>query len=57
MDEFWIEKKVELPEDLLNVGPVPISVNENKLGERDRVYHERFSTNVNGIIDSWKNSQ
>ncbi|RHZ44762.1 hypothetical protein Glove_709g93 [Diversispora epigaea] len=35
MDELWVEKKVELPEDLLNVGPVPISVNENKLGERD----------------------
>ncbi|CAG8467911.1 4959_t:CDS:2 [Acaulospora colombiana] len=35
MEELWVEKKVELPEDLLNVGPVPLSMNENKLGERD----------------------
>ncbi|CAG8509745.1 9530_t:CDS:2 [Acaulospora morrowiae] len=35
MEELWVEKKVDLPEDLLNVGPMPLSVNENKLGERD----------------------
>ncbi|CAG8504691.1 19740_t:CDS:2 [Cetraspora pellucida] len=35
VDHLWVEKKVELPEDLLNVGPVPISVTDTKLGERD----------------------
>ncbi|CAG8750696.1 7661_t:CDS:2 [Dentiscutata erythropus] len=35
LNDLWVEKKVELPEDLLNVGPMPISVTDTKLGERD----------------------
>ncbi|CAG8811034.1 441_t:CDS:2 [Gigaspora margarita] len=35
INHLWVEKKVELPEDLLNVGPMPISVTDTKLGERD----------------------
>ncbi|CAG8533944.1 6381_t:CDS:2, partial [Racocetra fulgida] len=35
IDHLWVEKKVELPEDLLNVGPMPISVTDTKFGERD----------------------
>ncbi|CAG8829528.1 22402_t:CDS:2, partial [Gigaspora rosea] len=34
INHLWVEKKVELPEDLLNVGPMPISVTDTKLGER-----------------------
>ncbi|CAG8565199.1 5196_t:CDS:2 [Paraglomus occultum] len=33
LENFWVEKKVDLPEDL-QVGPVPIPAQETKLGER-----------------------
>ncbi|CAG8470479.1 8559_t:CDS:2 [Ambispora gerdemannii] len=34
MNELWVEKKIELPEDL-NMGPAPLPVTDAKLGERD----------------------
>lgn len=33
-DDMWVEKKVEMPDDDMEVGPVPIQLNDNKMNER-----------------------
>lgn len=33
-DDMWVEKKVEMPEDDMEVGPVPIHLGDNKMSER-----------------------
>lgn len=33
-DDMWVEKKVEMPEDDMEVGPVPIQLGDNKMNER-----------------------
>ncbi|KAF8940316.1 hypothetical protein BGZ58_006963 [Dissophora ornata] len=33
-DDLWVEKKVEMPDDDQEVGPVPLHVNDGKMNER-----------------------
>lgn len=33
-DDMWVEKKVEMPDDDMEVGPVPIHLGDNKMNER-----------------------
>ncbi|KAF9193713.1 hypothetical protein BGZ51_002377 [Haplosporangium sp. Z 767] len=33
-DDMWVEKKVEMPEDDQEVGPVPLHLNDGKMNER-----------------------
>jgi hypothetical protein len=33
-DDMWVEKKVEMPEDDIDVGPTPLNLNDHKLNER-----------------------
>ncbi|KAF9099526.1 hypothetical protein BGX29_007112 [Mortierella sp. GBA35] len=34
-DDMWVEKKVEMPEDDMEVGPTPLYLNDPKLNERN----------------------
>ncbi|KAG0027942.1 hypothetical protein BGZ81_005145 [Podila clonocystis] len=33
-DDMWVEKKVEMPDDDMEVGPLPIQLGDNKMNER-----------------------
>ncbi|KAG0295579.1 hypothetical protein BGZ96_011432 [Linnemannia gamsii] len=35
LDDMWVEKKVEMPEDDQDVGPAPLHLNDNRLSERN----------------------